>query len=39
LPQYQELARLLEPFLYEEPSGWFLPDKENMRRWLRRLCP
>ena len=42
LPQYRALAHLLEPFLYEEPFGWFAlldpNDKENMRRWLRRLC-
>jgi hypothetical protein len=36
--QYRDLARLLEPFLYEECTGWFSLDKENMRRWLRRLC-
>jgi hypothetical protein len=38
LAQYRDLAQLLEPFLYEERTGWFLLDKENMRRWLRRLC-
>ncbi|WP_224369054.1 DUF3396 domain-containing protein [Hyalangium versicolor] len=38
LPQYRALAHLLEPFLYEERTGWFSQDKENMRRWLRRLC-
>jgi hypothetical protein len=38
LPQYATLANLLEPFLYEERTGWFSLDKENMRRWLRRLC-
>ncbi len=38
LPQYRALAHLLEPHLYEERTGWFLQDKENMRRWLRRLC-
>jgi hypothetical protein len=36
--QYRVLARLLEPFLYEERTGWFSLDKDNMRRWLRRLC-
>jgi hypothetical protein len=36
--QYRDLANLLEPFLYEERTGWFSLDKENMRRWLRRLC-
>lgn len=38
LPQYRALAHLLEPFLYEERSGWFSLDKDNMHRWLRRLC-
>jgi hypothetical protein len=38
LPQYRVLAHLLEPYLYEERTGWFSLDKENMRRWLRRLC-
>jgi hypothetical protein len=36
--QYRDLAWLLEPFLYEERTGWFSLDKDNMRRWLRRLC-
>jgi hypothetical protein len=36
--QYFALAHLLEPFLYEERTGWFSIDKDNMRRWLRRLC-
>ncbi len=38
LPQYRALARLLEPYLYEERSGWISLDKDNLRRWLRRLC-
>jgi hypothetical protein len=38
LPQYRALAHLLEPFLYEERTGWFSQDPESMRRWLRRLC-
>jgi hypothetical protein len=38
LPQYRALAHLLEPFLYEEHTGWFSLNKDNMRRWLRRLC-
>ena len=38
LQQYRALAHLLEPFLYEERTGWFSLDKDNMRRWLRRLC-
>jgi hypothetical protein len=36
--QYRDLAWLLEPFLYEERTGWFSLDKNNMRLWLRRLC-
>jgi hypothetical protein len=36
--QYRALANLLEPFLYEERTGWLSLDKDNMRRWLRRLC-
>jgi hypothetical protein len=36
--QYRELALLLEPFLSEESMGWSSVDKENMRRWMRRLC-
>jgi hypothetical protein len=38
VPQYRALAHLLEPFLYEERTGWFSLNKDNMRRWLRRLC-
>lgn len=39
LAQYATLAHLLEPFMYEERSGWFTPlNKDNMHRWLRRLC-
>ncbi len=38
VPQYWALARLLEPFLYEERTGWISLDKDNLRRWLRRLC-
>lgn len=38
LPQYRALAHQLEPFLYEERTGWISLDKDNMRRWLRRLC-
>ncbi|MDC0712717.1 DUF3396 domain-containing protein [Stigmatella sp. ncwal1] len=37
-PPYRALAHLLEPFLYEESTGWFSLNKENMHRWLRRLC-
>jgi hypothetical protein len=39
VPQYMTLAKLLEPFLYEERTGFFSMNPENMRRWLRRLCP
>ena len=38
LAQYRELARLLEPYFYEERAGWISQDKDNLRRWLRRLC-
>ncbi|KFA87581.1 hypothetical protein Q664_47055 [Archangium violaceum Cb vi76] len=43
-PQFPALARLLEPFMYEqEVSGWFFHDDqeglEDMRRWIRRFCP
>lgn len=41
VPQYRALAHLLEPFLYEERSGWFTLfglDKDDTRHWLRRLC-
>ncbi len=36
--QYRELARLLEPFLYNERSGWAFIDDDSMHRWIRRLC-
>lgn len=35
---YRALARVLEPFLYEERSGWGFLDDESMHRWIRRLC-
>jgi len=41
VPEYRALARLLEPFLYEEGEDWFTwypPGGDNMRRWIRRLC-
>ncbi|WP_395834924.1 DUF3396 domain-containing protein [Archangium violaceum] len=43
-PQLLALARMLEPFIYdEEVTGWFLHDHregmEDMRRWIRRFCP
>lgn len=36
--QYRELARLLEPYLYEEGGDWPPMTREYMHRWLRRLC-
>lgn len=36
--QYRELARLLEPFLYDERTGWGFLEDESMHRWIRRLC-
>jgi Protein of unknown function (DUF3396) len=43
-PQLLALARLLEPFLYEEEvTSWFIKDDlegmKDMRRWIRRFCP
>ncbi len=38
LPHLRAVAHLLEPFLYEERTGWFSTGPDNMRRWLRRLC-
>jgi Protein of unknown function (DUF3396) len=35
---YFALARVLEPFFCEESMGWSLADKDNMHRWMRRLC-
>jgi hypothetical protein len=37
LPQYLALARVLEPFLYEEHDNRLCVDKDNMRRWVRHL--
>ena len=42
VPEYWALARVLEPYLYEERNDWFTwwpPGQDNMRRWIRRLCP
>jgi hypothetical protein len=36
--QYRELARLLEPSLYNERSGWGFINEDSMHRWIRRLC-
>jgi hypothetical protein len=36
--QYLALAHLLEPYFCEERTGWFSLDKEQLRRWMRRLC-
>jgi hypothetical protein len=39
VPQYRALAHLLEPFLYEERTGFFsLLEEETFPYWLRRLC-
>ena len=43
-PRLLALAQWLEPVLYqEEVTGWFFQDpaqgREDMRRWIRRLCP
>lgn len=41
-PQLLALARLLKPFLHEEPSNWFYVPRvgpENMHRWIHRFCP
>jgi hypothetical protein len=41
-PQLLALAGLLDPFLHEERSNWFLflkHDPEDMRRWIHRFCP
>jgi len=38
VPQYHELACLLEPYFPDETMGWTPVDKNNMYHWLRRLC-
>jgi hypothetical protein len=38
LPQYQVLARLLEPYFPQETMGWTAVAEQNMHHWLRRLC-
>jgi hypothetical protein len=38
VPQYHELACLLEPYFPEETMGWTPMAKSNMYHWLRRLC-
>jgi hypothetical protein len=37
LPEYRELARVLEPWLYEETCAWQGFSPEDMRRWNRRF--
>lgn len=37
LPEYRELARVLEPWLYEPRSRWRGFSPEDMRRWYRRF--
>jgi hypothetical protein len=37
LPAYRELARVLEPWLYEFPRRWGGFTWEDMRRWERRF--
>jgi len=37
LPTYRELARMLEPWLYEFSSRWDGFTREDMRRWERRF--
>ncbi|HEX8697940.1 MAG TPA: type VI immunity family protein [Myxococcaceae bacterium] len=38
VPQYHELASLLEPYFPDETMGWTPTAKSNMYHWLRRLC-
>ena len=37
LPAYQELARVLEPWLYHEPRLHAVQNMEDTRRWERRF--
>jgi hypothetical protein len=37
LPEYRELARVLEPWLYMDRSRWDGFSEEDMRRWERRF--
>jgi hypothetical protein len=37
LPAYRELARVLEPWLYEPTFPWSDFTQEDMRRWARRF--
>jgi hypothetical protein len=36
LPEYRELARVLEPWLYES-AGWRGFSADDLRRWNRRF--
>jgi hypothetical protein len=38
VPQYHELACLLEPYFPNEDMGWSQAARNNMYHWLRRLC-
>ena len=38
VPHYRALARQLTPYLPEESMGWSSEAKDNMHRWLHRLC-
>lgn len=37
LPPYRELARVLEPWLYEDRTAWTGFSPEDLRRWNRRF--
>jgi hypothetical protein len=37
LPAYEELSRVLRPWLYEQPSPWSGFTKEDMRHWEQRF--
>jgi hypothetical protein len=37
LPAYRELARVLEPWLYDFPMRWDGFSRKDMRRWQRRF--
>ncbi len=37
LPEYRELARVLDPWLYENTSAWQGFSQDDLRRWNRRF--
>jgi hypothetical protein len=37
LPNYRELARVLEPWSYDFPTRWAGFSRDDMRRWIRRF--